>query len=136
MAGFFVQLSLIFYSAKSENHGGNCSLLFHSEAYENIKNFYLTFAITVEASRQINLLSSSIFIRKSSLICSNYSSQSTYIRRVPQCLSCRRNWVSPTPEEGGTHSLKGDGVGESQNSVLFVLGRAPNYLYMPLCLDC
>jgi hypothetical protein len=54
--------------------------------------------------------------------------QSTFIHRVPQCLSPHRNWdypiflslsrkrVCPSPPEpkGGTHPPAGDGVGESQ----------------------
>jgi hypothetical protein len=53
-------------------------------------------------------------------------SQSTYIYRVPQCMSPRWNWDSPTPlaasecalppgpKGGGAHSPVGKGVGESQ----------------------
>jgi hypothetical protein len=50
--------------------------------------------------------------------------QSTYINRVPQCMSPRRNWDSPTPlsqarvplppEPGGAHSPAGEGLGEFQ----------------------
>jgi hypothetical protein len=49
-------------------------------------------------------------------------SQSTYIPRVPQCLTPRLNWdpVSrksvclPPEPKGGTNSPAGEGVGESQ----------------------
>ncbi len=52
--------------------------------------------------------------------------QSTYINRVPQCMSLRRNWDSPTPflasysmplppePRGAAHSPAGEGLGESQ----------------------
>jgi hypothetical protein len=50
---------------------------------------------------------------------------STYIYRVPQCMSPRRNWDSPTlslasecvppsgTKGGGAHSPAGEGLGES-----------------------
>ncbi len=50
----------------------------------------------------------------------------TYIQRVPQCISPRRNWDSPNPSlasecapppqnpGGGAHSPAGEGLGESQ----------------------
>ncbi len=47
----------------------------------------------------------------------------TYIWRVPQCISPRRNWYSPNPSlasecapppRGGAHSPEGEGFGESQ----------------------
>jgi hypothetical protein len=52
--------------------------------------------------------------------------QSTYIYSEPQCMSPRRNWVSPNPlspasvtlppepKGAGTHSPAGEGLGESQ----------------------
>ncbi len=53
--------------------------------------------------------------------------QNTYIYRVPQCMSPRRNWDSPTPSRasewvplppepggGGANSPAGEGLGESQ----------------------
>jgi hypothetical protein len=51
--------------------------------------------------------------------------QSTYLYRVPQCMSPRRNWDSPTPylatasvplprNRGGAHSPVAEGSGESQ----------------------
>ncbi len=57
------------------------------------------------------------------------TSQSTYLPRVPPCLSLRRNWtpppsplqqasvypsLPPEPNVGGTRSPAGEGVGESQ----------------------
>ncbi len=53
-----------------------------------------------------------------------YPQRMYYIYRVPQCMSPRRNWDSPTPSlasecatppgSGGAHSPAGDGLGESQ----------------------
>jgi hypothetical protein len=52
--------------------------------------------------------------------------QSTYMLRVPQCMSSRWNWDSPTPslasecaptpgtKGGGAHSPAGEGLGETQ----------------------
>jgi hypothetical protein len=51
--------------------------------------------------------------------------QRTNIDRVPQCMSPRRNWDSPSPslasecapspeQKWGAHSPAGEGVGESQ----------------------
>ncbi len=56
-----------------------------------------------------------------------YTTKCTYIYRVPQCMSPRRNWDSPTPSlasecapspgtkgGGGAHFPAGEGFGESQ----------------------
>jgi hypothetical protein len=52
--------------------------------------------------------------------------QSTYIKRVPQCMSTRQNWDSPNPSLAsecapppqnrgeGAHSPAGEGLGKSQ----------------------
>jgi hypothetical protein len=87
------------------------------------------------------------------------STQSTYIARVPQCLSPRWNWDTPTPSpasdrvppsprtKGGTHSPAGEGVGGSlfarhekaQRSVysvgfkLKILDKENNIFYFLFC---
>jgi hypothetical protein len=63
-----------------------------------------------------------------SVVSASYLSQSTHIYRVPQCMSLRRNWDSPTPSfasectpsprnqrggGSGAHSSAGEGLGES-----------------------
>jgi hypothetical protein len=67
--------------------------------------------------------------------------QSTYTYRVPQCMSARRNWDSPTPSPasecappdpkvGGAHSPAHEGMGESQfrrQSTLWAGGKYTRY---------
>ncbi len=78
--------------------------------------------------------------------------QSTYIYRVPHCMSPRRNWDCPTPslasecapppgtKGGGAHSPAGEGLGESpfrrlekKLSTLPTLCSIPSHLVLKFC---